>query len=286
MTHQVLEPFTGKSIAPSDKSSRRLPFSLQASDLKLAASSSMIVCSAMLVHQTLQATVSEASTEPCEGISNVSGANNHCPQATLQSVSTTPEPLPNHQWSDRLFGLGSDKLPAQMEATYSDLLNQAQASASRDQLPEAVKIIAGIPKNSRHHELAQQLEDDWSRELVRQATTRFQQADVTTAIALLENIPHTSQWFSRVTELRGRWSQQAKVYDRAIAAKSAADWQGAINAIKLLEGSPIYNSLPVQELLQQAMTKLYEPDAALVQIAAADSPMMGVAAPETMAIVY
>jgi hypothetical protein len=288
MNHQVLEPFTDDSIAPPSQTSRRLPFSLQASNLKLVASSSMIVCSAMLVNQTFQATVSEASSEPCEGIPNVSGTN-RCPQALAQSVSATPEPLHNHQWSDRLFQQlqgQSDRLPAQMESMYADLLNQAQASASRDQLTEAVKIIAGIPKNSRHHELAQQLEDDWARELVRQATTHFQQADVTTAIALLETIPNTSQWHDRVTELRDRWSQQAKLYDRAIAAKSATDWQGAIDAIKLLEGSPIYNSLPVQELLQQAMTKLYEPDATLVQIAAADAPMMAVAPPEMVAIMY
>jgi hypothetical protein len=287
MNHQVLESFTGESIASSVKSSRRLPFGLQASELKLVASSGMIVCSAMLINQAFQATVSEASPQPCEGPSNVSESSNHCPQVIPQSVSVPPEPLANHQWSD-LFGLQgqSDKLPAQMEATYSDLLNQAQASASRDQLTEAVKIIAGIPKNSRHHELAQQLEDDWSRELVRQATTRFQQADITTAIALLENIPNTSEWHDRTAELRDRWSQQARVYDRAVAAKSARDWQGAINAIKLLEGSPIYNSLPVQELLQQAMIKLYEPDPSLVQIAAADSPTMAVAAPETMAVVY
>ncbi|KAM3108020.1 hypothetical protein [Phormidesmis sp. 146-33] len=288
MNHQVLEPSTGEAIALPAKLSRRVPFRLQSSDLKLVASSGMIVCSAMLAHQTFQATVSQASPQPCEGLTNVSGAN-RCPQVVAQSVSATPEPLHNHQWSDRLFRQlqgQSDGLPAHMESMYADLLNEAQSAASRDQLTEAVKLIAGIPKNSRHHELAQQLEDDWSRELVRQATTRFQQADVMAAMALLETIPNTSQWHDRVTELRDRWSQQAKVYDRAIAAKSGRNWQGAIDSIKQLEGSPIYNSLPVQELLQQAMTKLYEPDATLVQIAAADTPMMAIAPPEMVSVMY
>ncbi|WP_206754547.1 hypothetical protein, partial [Leptolyngbya sp. FACHB-36] len=151
-------------------------------------------------------------------------------------------------------------------------LKQAQASASRDQIADAMNGISGIPKNSRHYEMAQRLQEDWSRELLRQATNYCRQAKVETAVSMLSTIPATSQLHDRVTELRQRWSKQAKVLDQAIAAKDAEDWQQAISAIKSLEGSPMYHSLPVQELLQQAMTNLYEPEESLTEIATSDLP--------------
>ncbi|MCY7321409.1 MAG: hypothetical protein LH660_06305, partial [Phormidesmis sp. CAN_BIN36] len=284
MSHQLLEPLTDPAIAPSFKT-RHLPFNLQASDLRIAASSSMIVCSALLINSGSQAAVSEINIQACEGVSDVA-IDNHCPSAMQHSTTSVPEKLSNHQWSDQLQSQEQpDKLPSEMEAVYADLLTQAQASASRDQLTEAVNTVAGIPKNSQHYELVQQLQEDWSQELMRQATSHIQQAEIKPAIALLNSIPETSQWHDRGTELRQRWTQQAKLLNQATAAKSAEDWQGVIDATKSLEGSPLYNSLPVQELLQQAMTKRYEPDAALLQIATADTPMPTVAPPETVATV-
>ncbi len=288
MRHQLLEPLTDSSIAPSSKTNRRLPFNLQSSDLRMAASSGMIVCSALLINNGSQAAVSEVNTQPCVQPSNSAGVEKQCSKAVQHSTTASPEQLSNHQWSDQLQSREqSDKLPSEMEAAYADLLNQAQAAASRDQLTEAVNIIAGIPKNSQHYGLVQQLQEEWSQELVRQATSHIQQAEIAPAIALLNNIPETSQWHDRSTELKQRWSQQAKLFNQAVAAKSASDWQGVIDAIKSLEGSPLYNSLPVQEFLQQAMTKHYEPDAALLQIATADAPMMPtVAPPETVKIAF
>ncbi|NJK54363.1 MAG: hypothetical protein HC936_19210 [Leptolyngbyaceae cyanobacterium SU_3_3] len=140
----------------------------------------------------------------------------------------SPEPASRGEWSGRPFEQlqsQQNKLPRKMEAMYADLLNQSQAAASRDQLTEAIQTIAGIPTNSQHHELAQQLQEDWSRELVRQATNRFQQGEVAPAIALLKSIPITSQWHDRAIELRQRWDQQAKLLNQATAATAAADWQ-------------------------------------------------------------
>ena len=283
MSHQLLEPLTDPSIAPLFKT-RHLPFNLQASDLRIAASSSMIVCSALLINGGSQA-AAEINIQACKGVSDVA-VDNYCPPAMQHSTTSAPEQLADHQWSDQLQSQEQPaKLPSEMEAVYADLLNQAQAAASRDQLTEAVNTVAGIPKNSQHYELVQQLQEDWSQELMRQATSHIQQAEITPAIALLDSIPETSQWHDRGTELRQRWTQQAKLLNQATAAKSAEDWQGVIDATKSLEGSPLYNSLPVQELLQQAMTKRYEPDADLLQIATADTPMPTVAPPETVASV-
>ncbi len=282
MSHQLLESLTDPSISPLSKT-RRLPFNLQASDLKIAASSGMIVCTALLINSGSQAAVSEVSIQTCEKVSDGVEVS-RCSPTVQHSTTASPEQLSEHQWSNQLQSQEqSDKLPSEMESVYADLLNQAQAAASRDQLTEALNTVAGIPKNSQHYELMQQLQEDWSQELMRQATNHIQQAEVAPAIALLNSIPETSQWHDRGAELRQRWSQQAKLLNQAVAAKSAEDWQGVIDATKSLEGSPLYNSLPVQELLQQAMTKRYEPDAALLKIATADAPMIPtVVPPETI----
>ena len=83
----------------------------------------------------------------------------------------------------------------------------------------------------------QKLQEEWSQELVRQATSHIQQAEIAPAIALLDSIPDTSQWHDRSIELKQRWSQQAKSFNQAVTARSAEDWQGVIDAIKSLEGS-------------------------------------------------
>ena len=286
MSQQLLEPFTDPSIVPPFKKNRRLPFNVQTSDLRMAASSGMIVCSALLINNGSQAAVSEIKPQPCPQIANSAASENHCSQAVQAATAAPPEQILNHQWSDPFQSREhSDKLPSKMEAMYADLLNQAQAAASRDQLTLAVTTVAGIPKNSQHYELVQKLQEEWSQELVRQATSHIQQAEIAPAIALLDSVPGTSQWHDRSLELKQRWSQQAKLFNQAVAAKSAEDWQGVIDAIKSLEGSPLYNSLPVQELLQQAMTQRYEPDAALLHIATVDAPASpSVALPKTVKV--
>ncbi|WP_421658688.1 hypothetical protein [Leptothermofonsia sp. ETS-13] len=241
-------------------------------------SSGTIVCLAILIYGWTQSSTSGASDYDCrnqaakagssKAPNQLSSAEKHCLPKAVIATSNTTEPLFNLQWSQG----GKDRLPNTMETLYSSLLEKAQALASREQFGQAIATIAGIPKNSRHYEMAQQLQEDWSRELLRQATLHCQQAQVKTAIAILQAIPETSQLHDRAVELRQLWSKQARQLNQAIAAEKVGDWQRAIDATKSLEGSLMYNSLLVQELLQQAMTKLYEPDQTLLQIATADLP--------------
>lgn len=297
MRHQSLTLSTNGTIRAKGNLVRTMPllqkqrstlFQPRTKNLKLVASSGMILCSAVLINIGLEATGSETPAKSCDPISTPN-TENHC-QPSLQqraaapSTAASPEATPSPQWSDRFIEQLSvnkqpDKLPKEVETTYSELLNRAQAAASREQLTAAVETVAGIPKNSQYYEVAQQLEEDWSKELVRQATAHFQQAEVTTSISLLDKIPESSQWHDRGTELKQQWEKQAQLLSRAKSAKSAEDWQGTINAIKALEGSPLYNSLPVQELLQQAMIKRYEPDPALLKIAVEDAPTLSTLPP-------
>ena len=254
--------------------------------------SGTIVCSAIVLSgwaystsQNTSAADDEAPTTKTPKTPNqINGTEKHRVQkASLFTGFNLPDRLLNLQWGNR----SSDQLPANMEAVYAKQLNQAQATADRENFVQAVTTVAAIPKNSQHYSMAQQLQEDWSQELLQRATDQWQQAQIKPAIAMINAIPPNSQSYDRALELRRRWKQQAAQFDRAIAAKRTGDWQGVINAISALEGSNIYNSLSIQNLLQEAMTKLYQPDQTFLQIATADLPVIqsaGVAAPETISL--
>ena len=241
-----------------------------------------LACSFLALYGWSHPSVSEPTLPHCEPAPSVAGTQDHCLQnAQHLARGTAPEALVNDQWSDRRLS----KLPNKIEAVYSDLLQQAQAFSDRDQLKEAINRVAGIPKNSQHYEMAHQLQEDWSRELLRQATSECQHARVAKAIGMLDMIPATSQLHDRVAELRQRWSKQDSFLQQAIAFKRTGDWQGVIDSVKALEGTPMYQSLPVQELLQKAMTQLFTPDATMLQVATEDLPAIPpIALPKVSAV--
>lgn len=203
-------------------------------------------------------------------------------KASLASIYDIPRQLFNIQWGNSESSL----LPKKTDAIYDDLLMKAQTLASQGQFTEAIKLLEGVPKNSRHYKTIQQLEEDWSRELFRQANEDCQKGEMANAIARLNAIPTMSQLHNRAVELRHRWSKHDALVKRAIAANKTGDWQGAIDAIQALEGTPVYYSLPVQTLLQRAMTNLYEPDATFLDVAAAGLPEVKapIAPPETLPV--
>jgi hypothetical protein len=222
-----------------------------------------VLCSTLVIYSWAQPSVSKATTQDCDATAKDTDSQKNCSPVLLSSSTTAaPEQLIEMQWGDRL--------PNDLEIVYDRLLKQAQVSASQEQFMQAVTDTTGIPKNSRHYAMAQQLREDWARELMRQATRECQKANVTNAIAMLNAIPLNSQFHPRATELKQNWTKQSRILERAIAAKKAGNWQAAIDAVQSLEEAPMYHSLLVQELLQQAVTKLHEPDQTLLQIATAD----------------
>ncbi|MBF2025184.1 MAG: hypothetical protein IGS48_00245 [Oscillatoriales cyanobacterium C42_A2020_001] len=202
--------------------------------------------------------------------------------ASLASIYEIPRQLFNIQWGSS----ESTTLPKKTDAIYDDLLVKAQTLASQDQFADAIKLLEGVPRNSRHYKTIQQLEEDWSRELFRQANADCQQGQMAGAIARLDAIPARSQLRHRAIELRQRWSKHDTLVKQAIAANKVGAWQEAIDAIQALEGTPVYYSLPVQTLLQQAMTNLYEPDTTFLNIATTGLPEVkaSIAPPETLPV--
>lgn len=243
-----------------------------------------LACSALALYGWTQPSVSAPVMQhDCETTAKVSSLDSRCSQRTQTLASNTvPEGSTTNHWRDRV----SERLPDKMEAVYGDLVAQAQTLTDRKELTQAVDLIGGIPKNSRHYGMSQQLQEDWSRELLREATSECRQGRVGKALLMLNTIPSQSQLHDRITELRQRWSKQDKLLQQAIAFKQSGDWQGVIDTVKALEGAPMYQSLLVQGMLQQAMTLLYKPDTAMLQVAMEDLPTVqpAVAPPETISL--
>jgi hypothetical protein len=181
-------------------------------------------------------------------------------------ITPTIQSAPDAFLLDAL-GIESRGLPSTIEKTYSHLLSQAQTLASRDHFTEALATAAGIPKNSQSYNLAQQLQEDWSQELLQRAVGNCQKGQMTAAIAMLNIIPAESEQYSRAIELRARWQRQASVLNQAIVARNSADWQKVADSLKLIEGTQLYQSAPVQTLLQQSIQNLYSPDQSLLGLA-------------------
>lgn len=238
-----------------------------------------IVCSAVVFYGWMQPFTTKAGLPSCQDAPVNSNASTtaeavsppqqaNCSQPiTIPFVGHLPE-LPSFNF--QLSGFRSHNLLGQMEATYADMIQKAQELADRNQFAEAMAQITGIPKNSRHYATAQQLQDNWSRELLQRATKSYQAADVVTAIETLNTIPQTCPQFNQANDLRQRWHQQTIKLEQAFAAKDAGDWQGVINAIQSLEGTQLYSTSPVQELLQYAMIQQFAPDADLMQFVTAN----------------
>lgn len=251
-----------------------------------------IACSAILLSGWVQPSTSDANDKCSDPLANKGSTNTanhfgnsrkHCLQrASLTLQLNPPEGFLNLQWGRQT----ANQLPEKIEAVYASQLEKAQSLVDREQLAQAVSTITGVPKNSRYYGKAQKLQDDWSEELMRRAKNHYQQGQIKAAMTLLMAIPATSPMSDRVTELRQNWSRQARILNQALSARKSGDWQTTISALQSLEGLPIYNSVLVQDLLQQAMMELYEPDKTLLEIATSDLPTVDspIAPPETISL--
>ncbi|MBI4781003.1 MAG: hypothetical protein HY785_06725 [Oscillatoriophycideae cyanobacterium NC_groundwater_1537_Pr4_S-0.65um_50_18] len=160
----------------------------------------------------------------------------------------------------------SKPLPGEIEGLYDRMLKKARTVATDDQLAEAITAVAGIPKNSRSYGEAQQLQEDWTQELLQRARDQYKQANCSMAIWMLKAIPPNSERYERATELQQRWTKEWSTFRQASAAKKQGDWKGVMTSLASLKDSVLYQSFPAQEMLQQATANLYSADKTLVQI--------------------
>ena len=236
-----------------------------------------IICSALLVYGWIQPAASKLSLDQCEDKSvkspknpsdqNAQQPGRGCKLEKQPMMSPTPNlELFGIQWSNRSTG----RLSNEMETVYRALIEQAQELANHDRITDAVPLIVGVPKNSRYYEIAQQLQENWSQELLHLAKDAYQQANLSRSLVLLQVIPTASSQHGYASQLQQQWRLQSAIFKQAISAQKTGNWQSVIDAIRKLQGTPLYQTLPAQELLQQAMINKFEPDNTLMKVAIAE----------------
>jgi len=150
-------------------------------------------------------------------------------------------------------------LPPDVEAHYSTLLQEAETQAAQNRLVEAMEAVAGIPSNSEFFDEAQQFRQTWSRDLLRLANEKYDQADLPQAINILRIVPPSSELSGQARQLSGEWAQQAKQLEAVRVAQSKGEWTQALQTLEELKNTPLYNTPSVQSMRQQLIAAAYSP---------------------------
>ena len=165
-----------------------------------------------------------------------------------------------------------EPVPQDLEDSYEALIGQAQAEAKNDRFKQAILNLEGVPKNSQHFALAQQVKDEFSQSLLQRANDKYQKGDIQTALAMLGAVAPSSTSASQAKKLQKDWGEQGERFEIARTAIAKKDWSNALKSLDQLKGTPIFQSAQVQQLLQLATNQLGQPDKITIKTAIARMP--------------
>lgn len=165
-----------------------------------------------------------------------------------------------------------EPVPQDLEDSYESLIGQAQAQAKNDQFKQAILNLEGVPKNSQHFALAQQVKDEFSQSLLRRANDKYQKGDIQTALTMLDAVAPSSTSSAQAKKLQKDWGEQGEQFEMARTAIAKKDWSNALKSLDQLKGTPIFQSAQVQQLLQLANDQLGQPDKITTKTAVARMP--------------
>ncbi len=154
----------------------------------------------------------------------------------------------------------AEPVPQDLEGTYESLIEQAQAQAKNNQFKQALLNLEGIPTNSQHFALAQQVKDEFSQSLLQRANDKYQKGDIQTALAMLGAVAPSSSSSPQAKKLQKDWGEQGEQFELAQAAIAKEDWSHALKSLDQLKGTPVFQSAQVQQILQLATSRLGQLD--------------------------
>ncbi|HEY9699293.1 MAG TPA: hypothetical protein V6D10_18685 [Trichocoleus sp.] len=104
--------------------------------------------------------------------------------------------------------------PSAVEAaqpTSSDtaqLINLASNLAQQSRYKDAILAITGVANNDPLYTQAHQLQNEWANEILTRAIHKYEQGEVSQAIAILKSIPEGTYAAQPSKELAAYWSKQ------------------------------------------------------------------------------
>ncbi|MGG6264296.1 hypothetical protein ACQ4M3_00540 [Leptolyngbya sp. AN03gr2] len=160
--------------------------------------------------------------------------------------------------------LSSKAIPPNREKLFQDQLNEAQA-LNRKNLPlDAIKNTIGVPSNSKHFKSAQVLQESLSQQILAQAKEKYRRGNIKEALTALQVIPAATTAASESQQLRRTWTTEEQQLQAIQHFASQGNWNQAMQDLEKLRSSEVFNTPPVQALLQQAIAQTGETPNSLI----------------------
>ncbi len=139
-------------------------------------------------------------------------------------------------------------------------LGMAQQKAKEQKLAEAMTIAMAIPSNSSQYQDAQKLINQWSKDILAQATQLYeQQGQLTEAIATLQHIPESNALHQDADKREQEWQANHKANTTLLQAAEAALKTGqsevAIAKADQIK-SPQYWTQKAEQIKKEAQTQI------------------------------
>ncbi len=145
--------------------------------------------------------------------------------------------------------------------------------AQQMQNPADAIALLKIPSTSKHFQVAQQLQQTFSRQILENGEMEHRQGNLAKAITVLRAIPPSDPVANRAQSLQKVWIAEAKQLGAVRGAISQGKWMVALQGLEKLSGSELFGTPLVQNSLQQVISQ------ATPQIVITASPPTPIKAP-------
>lgn len=160
--------------------------------------------------------------------------------------------------------LASKTIPPNREQLFQDQLNEAQALTKKNLLIDAIRNTIGVPSNSKHFKSAQVLQESLSQQILAQAKEKYRRGNIKEALTALQVIPAATTAASESQQLRQTWTTEEQQLQAIQQSASQGNWNQAMQGLEKLRSSEVFNTPPVQALLQQAIAQTGETPNSLI----------------------
>lgn len=144
-------------------------------------------------------------------------------------------------------------IPQEREQAFATQIDQAKEARKNNQPDQALRLIRGIPSNSKHDKEAQTLQAALIPEVIEDAKTLHRQGNINPAIAMLQSIPAIAPGSQEAQALKVDWVKESRQIAEIQQEIGANRFLEAVTKINRLRGKVIFDSPIVQGFLQQAL---------------------------------
>ena len=138
-------------------------------------------------------------------------------------------------------------------------LTEAKQLAEQNRFKDAITLASQVFANSNVYSEAQQLISNWSEEIFKIASNKYQEGNLKEAIAIAEAIPTSNPWAKKSQESIQQWNEDwTQNQNHLQVAQKAIDesrWQDAINTAQKINNNAYWQKQS-EEIIQKAKAEI------------------------------